>query len=66
MTGKRENPQGVTLIFASYVGSGPASTVHPPPPQKKKKKKYQEFQAPQKNIWNFNNPNNIPNSVPWP
>ena len=29
-----------TLIFSSYVGSGPASTVHP--------KKYQEFQAPQK------------------
>ena len=28
--------------FFSYVGSGPASTVHP--------KKYQEFQAPQKNI----------------
>ena len=26
-----------TLIFSSYFGSGPASTVHlPPPPQKKK------------------------------
>ena len=23
-------------------------------------KKYQEFQAPQKNIWNFSNPKNIP------
>ena len=29
-----------TLIFSSYVGSGPASSVHP--------KKYQEFQAPKK------------------
>ena len=28
---------GGTLIFSSYVGSGPASTLHP--------KKYQEFQA---------------------
>ena len=27
-----------TFIFSSYVGSGPASTVHPPPPPKKKKK----------------------------
>ena len=27
---------GVTLIFSPYVGSGPASTVHPPPPKKKK------------------------------
>ena len=34
-------PQGGTLICSSYVGSGPASTVHP-------SKKYQEFQAPQK------------------
>ena len=31
-----------SLIFSSYVGSGPASTVHP--------KKYQVFQAPQKNL----------------
>ena len=31
---------GGTLIFSSYVGSGPASTVH--------QKKYQEFQAPPK------------------
>ena len=36
-------PQGGGYSFFSpYVGSGPASTVHP--------KKYQEFQAPQKNI----------------
>ena len=41
---KAGEPQGNTLIFASYVGSCPASTVHPPP----KKKKYQGFQAPQK------------------
>ena len=33
-------PKGGTLIFTAYVGSDPASTVHP--------KKYQEFQAPQK------------------
>ena len=37
------SPQGAgTLIFSSYVGSGPAYNVHP--------KKYQEFQAPQKII----------------
>ena len=32
---------GGTLIFSSYVGLGPLSTVHP-------KKKHQEFQAPQR------------------
>ena len=31
-----------TLIFSSYVGSGPATTVH--------QKKYQEFQAPKKKL----------------
>ena len=36
-------PRGwITLIFSAYVGSDPASTVHP--------QKYQEFEAPQKNI----------------
>ena len=49
---------GGTLIFSAYVGSDPASTIHP--------KKYQEFQTPQKNIWNFSNPKKYPNSVPWP
>ena len=34
-------PQGGTLNFSAYVGSGPASTLYPP-------KKNQEFQAPQK------------------
>ena len=34
-----------TLIFSSYVGSGPASTFHP--------QKYQEFQAPKKKIIKF-------------
>ena len=29
----------ITLIFSPYVGSGPASTVHPPPPPPQKKKK---------------------------
>ena len=38
--------------FFSYAGLGPASTVHP--------KKYQQFQAPQKNIWNFGNPKRYP------
>ena len=33
---------GATLVFSSFVGSDPASTVHP--------KKYQVFQAPKKNI----------------
>ena len=55
---------GGTLIFSSYEGSGPASTVHPPPP---KKKQYEEFQAPQNYIWYFGNPKKyIPDSVPWP
>ena len=35
---------GGTLIFSSYVGSGPASTVHPPPP----KKNIRNFKHPQK------------------
>ena len=34
---------GGTLIFSSYVGSGPASTVHA-------KKLYQDFKQPKKNI----------------
>ena len=46
------SPRGSTLIFSSYVGSDPASTVHP--------KKYQEFQAPQKNIKILATPRNIP------
>ena len=50
---------GGTLNFSSYVGSGPASTLHPP-------NKYQEFQAPQKYIWNFSNPKIYPHSVLWP
>ena len=40
--GRIEKSQGGTLILSAYVGSGPASGVHP--------KKYQEFQAPPKNI----------------
>ena len=43
--------EGGTLIFSSYVGSGPASTVHPlpPPPKKKKqKKKNRNSKNPQK------------------
>ena len=43
---------GGTIIFSAYIGSDPASTVHP--------KKYQEFQALQKNIWNLATPKNIP------
>ena len=37
---RAKTPWGGTLFFSAYVGSDPASTVHP--------KKYQEFQAPQK------------------
>ena len=40
--GFRPRGGGGTLIFSAYVGSDPASTVHP--------KKYLEFQVPQKNI----------------
>ena len=46
---------GGTLIFSSFVGLGPASTVT--------KKKYQEYQAPPKNISNFCNPQKYPDSV---
>ena len=42
---------GGTLIFSPYIGSGLASTIHP--------QKYQEFQALQKNIWNFSNPKKL-------
>ena len=51
------NSQGGTLIFSSYVGSGPASTV---------RKKNQEFQAPQKIFENLATQKYIPHSVPWP
>ena len=44
-------------LFSLYVGSDPASTVHP--------QKNQEFQAPQ-NIWNVSNPKEYPHIVPWP
>ena len=38
--GKRKvKTQGSTLIFSSYVDSGPASTAHPPPPPPPPKKK---------------------------
>ena len=44
---------GGTLIFPSYVGSGPASTVHPP--------KISGNSRSPKKIWNFSNPKNTPN-----
>ena len=45
------SPGGGTLIFPSYVGLGPLSTVHPPPPpQKKKKKNIRNFKHPKKNL----------------
>ena len=47
-----------TLIFSSYVGSGPESTIHP--------QKYQEFQAPQLIFEILATPKIIPHSVPWP
>ena len=54
--------EGVTLIFSSFVGSGPASTVYPLPPPPKKKKKYlyhmyQEFQEPLKIFHILSTPN---------
>ena len=40
---RTDGPGGEGLShFSAYVGSGPASTIHP--------QKYQKFQAPQKNI----------------
>ena len=44
-------PRGGTLNFSSYVGSGPASTLHP--------KKYPKFQAPQKIFEILATPQNI-------
>ena len=42
---------GGSLIFSSYVGSGPASTLHPI--------KISGLSSTPKNIWNFNNPPKI-------
>ena len=45
------HPPGGTLISSAYVGSGPASTVHPPQNirnSKHPKKKYLKFYKPQK------------------
>ena len=39
-------------MFSAYVGSDPASTIHP--------KKYQEFQTPQKIFEILATPKNIP------
>ena len=50
--------QGGYSIFFCIRRLGPSIYRSPP--------KYQEFQAPQKNIWNFSNPKKYPNSVPWP
>ena len=47
---------GALSLFSPYVGSDPASTVHP--------KKYQEFQAPQKIFEILATQNNIPPSLP--
>ena len=60
--------EGGSLIFSSYVGSGPASTVHPPPPPPKKKqkqnKKKQVFQDPPKIFELIATPQKYPHSVP--
>ena len=50
---------GGLLIFSSYVGLDPASTVY-------QKKKYLEYRAYSQNIWNFSNPKKYPHSVHWP
>ena len=52
MTDSQGGGGGGTLIFSAYVGSDPASALHP--------QKYQEFQAIPKNIWNFSNPKKYP------
>ena len=49
---------GGSLIFSSYVGSGPASTLHP--------KKISGISSNQKNIEILATRKNIPHSVPWP
>ena len=46
-------PQGGTLIFSAYVGSDPASTVHPP-------KNVRNFKHPQKIFEIIAIPKNIP------
>ena len=48
---------GGTLMFSSYVGSGPASTVHPP-------KNIRNFKHPKKIFENLATQKNIPYSVP--
>ena len=54
-----ERGGGGTLIFSCYLGLDGYSIYclpPPPPPPKKKKKKKKEYQASQKNILNFSNP----------
>ena len=46
------SPRGGTLIFSSYVGSDPASTVHP--------KKTSGISSTPKKYWNFSNPKKYP------
>ena len=47
-------------MFSSYVGSGPASTIHPPPRPPPQKKKISGISRTPINIWNFSNPQKIP------
>ena len=49
---------GGTLIFSSYAGSGPASTVHP--------QNISGISSTPKHIINLSNPQKYPYSVPWP
>ena len=44
---------GVTLIFSPYVGSGPASTVHPPPKKKQYIRNFKHPPPPKKKNLNF-------------
>ena len=46
---------GGTPNFPAYVGSDPASTIHP--------KNIRNFKHPPKNILNFSNPKKYPHSV---
>ena len=55
------HPRGVLSFFSLYVGSGPASAVHPPPPpKKKKKKKIPWISSTPIFFWNFSNPKKYP------
>ena len=64
LTGGGVGGRGDTLNFSAYVGSGPASTLHPPP--QKKKKNIRNFKHPKKIFEILATQKKYPHSVPWP